>query len=263
MCQSDATVTPSEVRRQLQRMLLSRVFAARPRSGSMLRYVVEESLRNGFATLDQRLIATHALGFDADFSPSRSAEVRVKVARLRKAIERYYAGPGRADPVMLVISPGPYRLMVSRNGIVSHDLETIAAREARRTRPLLLFTEPHVSGAPGNHNGLAADVSLRLGSLLAESTLVTVSGPLLRDRITAVEPATVLAASLGYDYMARPAIRIAHPRWEADITVVDTKLGDVTGEFTTSLDSRNGTAPVEAIATWMYHRIGDSLAVRD
>jgi hypothetical protein len=96
-------------------MLQSRCFAARPRSATLLRYFVEESLRNDHAPIGQRLIAVHGLGFDAGFSPARSAEVRVKVARLRKAIERYYAGPGRGDPVVLSISPGPYRLVVTRN----------------------------------------------------------------------------------------------------------------------------------------------------
>lgn len=109
------TPTVPELRRQLDRMLRSRVFAERPRSAELLRYFVEQSIRNGFAPISQRAIAADALGHSADFSPAQSAAVRVKMARLRDALDRWYQGPGRGDPVVLGISGGPYRLVATNN----------------------------------------------------------------------------------------------------------------------------------------------------
>ena len=54
-------------------MLRSRVFAERPRSAELLRYFVEESIRNGCAPISQQSIAAGALGRGDDFSPALSA----------------------------------------------------------------------------------------------------------------------------------------------------------------------------------------------
>ena len=89
------TPSVSELRGQLARMLESPLFASRPRSAELLTYFVEHSIRNGFAPINQQEIAIHGLGFGQDFSPARSAEVRVKVARLRNALDNYFRGPGR------------------------------------------------------------------------------------------------------------------------------------------------------------------------
>ena len=57
----------TEIRGQLERMVESQVFAARPRCAAMLRYFVEVSIRNGFDAIDQHSIAVDCLGFPADF----------------------------------------------------------------------------------------------------------------------------------------------------------------------------------------------------
>ena len=260
---TDVSASPSipDIRRQLDRMLRTGIFASRPRSGGLLRYFVEESIRNGFSPINQRLIATHGLGFDAGFNPTRSAEVRVKVARLRKALDRYYAGPGRGDPVVLTITQGPYRLVPKSNGWHHEDgVSTLHdAREARRTRPMLVVVEPEVDGGPDGHEGLAWGVSLRLVSLLVESSLVIVSGPLLRKRVdeTSVESAAKLAGALGYDFVAESEIRAAESPWRVRLTVTDTNLGELSADFHSRFDPLADGPPAEAIATWIYHRIGE------
>jgi hypothetical protein len=166
-------MTPSvvELRRQLDRMLQSSVFASRPRSAEMLRFFVEQSIRNGFTPISQQQIATYGLGFDDGFSPARSAEVRVKVARLRDAVARYYRTTGQNDPLVLAVSQGPYELVVTSNDAAHPTPVQGDARHARRARPMLLVVEPQVSGE-SEHVGLGLDVALRLVTLLVEESLV-------------------------------------------------------------------------------------------
>jgi hypothetical protein len=257
------SVPPVAVRQQLARMLQSQAFAARPRSASLLRFVVEESVRNGLEPLGQRLIAVHGLGLDADFSPTRSAEVRVKVARLRGALARYYAGPGRDDPLVFAISPGPYRLIVSGNGASPHHPGAIAARESRGVLPTLLLVEPIVQGGQPGQQRLVADISLHLGGLLAESTLVNVSGPLPHARIAAAtEPPAVVAAALGYEYVAEAEIDTVAPQWMVRMAVSDTRPGRPASAFDSVFEPGGTTPPAEAIAAWMYHRISACFVVR-
>jgi hypothetical protein len=55
-------------------------------------------------------VAAAVFGRDSGFDGAQDASVRVAVHRLRKKLEEYYAGPGRAEPVRLVAPRGEYRL---------------------------------------------------------------------------------------------------------------------------------------------------------
>lgn len=106
---------------------------------------------------------------------------------------------------------------------------------------------------------MAADVSLRLCGILAESHVVNAGGPLPRGRIAAsLGSAAALAATLGYDYVAEADIAIAEPPWTVNLSVVEARLGEPAGAFTGRFDPGDSAA----IANWMYHRICDCLAVR-
>jgi hypothetical protein len=55
-------------------------------------------------------VAAAVFGRDSGFDGAQDASVRVAVHRLRKKLEDYYAGDGRAEPVRLVVPRGEYRL---------------------------------------------------------------------------------------------------------------------------------------------------------
>jgi hypothetical protein len=55
-------------------------------------------------------VAAAVFGRDSGFDGAQDASVRVAVHRLRKKLDEYYAGPGRAEPVRLVAPRGEYRL---------------------------------------------------------------------------------------------------------------------------------------------------------
>jgi hypothetical protein len=258
-------LTPSEteLRRQLDRMLRSRVFAERPRSAELLRYFVEESIRNGCAPISQRAIAAGALGRGDDFSPALSAAVRVKIARLRDAIDRWYRGPGRGDPVTLAVSGGPYRLVATKRETARDGASPTNAHHVRRTRPMLVVVESAVTGQPGADDvGLA--VSLRLASLLVEDSLVTVSGPLRRDRIAAAfDSAVGFAVQLGYDYVVEPSIRIDDTRWRVRMTITDVRRDAVAMDTQHAFDPQAHGSLADAIAAWIRGRIAATLAARE
>jgi len=135
-----------DVCRQLERMLQSREIVTQPRIARMLRFVVDESLRNGFEPISQRLIATHALDLPDTFNPTQSSSVRVNMTRLRRAVERYFTRHGGVDPLAFEITPGPYRLVVTKASHAGHGQAARSAVDDRRRRPLLLFVEPLVGG---------------------------------------------------------------------------------------------------------------------
>jgi TolB-like protein len=258
-----------EIRRQLQRMLHAAEFEVRLRASRMLRFFIEESLRNGFKPITQRAIATHALGLDEDFNPTLSGLVRVNVRRLRKAVELYFSGTGRHDPVVFELTPGPYRILATRNTRAAPDARPPQPpREIRRSLPILLFVEPAVQECDeeDDDHPLGASVALRVTSHFVESALVTVIGPLRRDRFTTVAsgqtggptPIATIAATLGYDYVVEPALRAEGGRCYPRLSVIDASNGEVIEHATDSLGPFADTAAAaHAAAAWIVNRISE------
>lgn len=243
-------------------MLCSSVFVGRQRMKRVLGYFVEESMQNGHQPIEQRQIADGALGLTDDFRPSQSAYVRVTLARLRRLIERYYEGPGRNDSVRLEISRGPYRLLVTGGEGGGGEPNLLGPRESRRSRPTVLFLEPEVKGAGNRHDMLCRGVSVRSASLLVEMDRVTVSGPLLRDRVADDGRSVAdIASELGYDYVAESMIRVSHARWRLRLTITAAASGRAVSEAEHIVGPFADMEPaIEAVARGIVQRIADAFA---
>jgi tetratricopeptide (TPR) repeat protein len=100
--------TPDEVRAQVQRMTASDVFASSPQLAAFLLFVVEAVLRGRGERLKGYTIGVEVLRRDVNFDPQIDPIVRVEATRLRRAIERYYAGPGADDPIVIDLPRGAY-----------------------------------------------------------------------------------------------------------------------------------------------------------
>ncbi len=95
-------------RAALDRLLASETFRASPQLAAFLRFVVEMTLRGESARLKGYTIGVEALGRSDDFDPQSDPIVRVEATRLRRTLERYYAGPGAADPIVFEMTRGSY-----------------------------------------------------------------------------------------------------------------------------------------------------------
>ena len=85
------------IRAQVERMTKSDVFANSPQLAAFLLFVVEAVLRGKSERLKGYTIGVEVLRRDINFDPQIDPIVRVEATRLRRAIERYYAGPGADD----------------------------------------------------------------------------------------------------------------------------------------------------------------------
>jgi adenylate cyclase len=104
---------PQEVRAQVQRMTASDVFVTSPQLAAFLLFVVEAVLRGHGQRLKGYTIGVEVLRRDTSFDPQTDPIVRVEATRLRRAIERYYAGPGADDPVTIELPRGGYAPRIS------------------------------------------------------------------------------------------------------------------------------------------------------
>jgi len=102
-----------EVRAQIQRMTASDIFTSSPQLASFLVFVVEAVLRGHGERLKGYTIGVEVLRRDVKFDPQIDPIVRVEATRLRRAIGRYYAGPGADDPVQIDLPRGGYAPRIS------------------------------------------------------------------------------------------------------------------------------------------------------
>jgi TolB-like protein len=100
--------TPVEVRAALADIVQSEGFRASPQLAAFLRFVVEAALDGKSDRIKGYTIGVEALKRGADFDPQIDPIVRVEATRLRRAMERYYAGAGAGRPVRIALTRGSY-----------------------------------------------------------------------------------------------------------------------------------------------------------
>lgn len=252
-------------RQQLEKMLASRLFIVRPRMAGLLRFFVEESLRNGGEAISQGLIASHALALPGDFQPTRSGYVRTHVTRLRQALEDYYSTVGRDDPIVFSITPGPYRLVVTERlphsgakDLAERPLRTTPAD--RRLWPTLLVLEADDDLCLDSRREIGGSVALTLTSDLVFSPFVRTSGPLLRSRLDELGlSGQAVALQHDYHYLCEIVLSDAGETGIAcTVVVTDVRRGERIVDESVTVREEHETPLRKALAAWLYHRVSEA-----
>ena len=113
-----AAIAEKDVRSALARIVVSPAFRASPQLASFLGFVVEATLSGHSDRIKGYTIAVEALGRDEKFDPQADPIVRVEAGRLRRALDRYYEGPGKNDPIIIELPRGSYVPTMRRRTIV-------------------------------------------------------------------------------------------------------------------------------------------------
>lgn len=93
-----------EAQAQVKRICGNRLFAKSANLQSFLEFLVTRRL-SGTENLDD--YSGKQLAFE--FFKRDTSIAKVEGNKLRKRLQRYYEGPGRKDPIVIQIPPGPYR----------------------------------------------------------------------------------------------------------------------------------------------------------
>jgi hypothetical protein len=116
---------------QLHRALESSVLHGSETLRKLLRYLVEQRLKNPGAAIKEQQIARELLGKGLDFDPKLDPTVRVQVGRLRAKLVEYYATEGAADDIIIDIPKGAYhatfRRKTAQTGPDTSSAATVAA----------------------------------------------------------------------------------------------------------------------------------------
>lgn len=97
---------------QLERIVSSRTFSGARRSQLFLRYILHHALAHPDEQLKEYSIAVDVFERDSSYDPAVNNTVRVEAGRLRSRLREYYAGEGRADPLLFEVPKGSYRIRI-------------------------------------------------------------------------------------------------------------------------------------------------------
>lgn len=97
----------AEIQSHLEQILASEPFRNAGQRSRLLRFLVESGL-SGAGNLKEHTIGVNVYGRASDYDPRIDPLVRVQVGRLRTALEKYYEGPGRDEPLRIEIPKGTY-----------------------------------------------------------------------------------------------------------------------------------------------------------
>ncbi len=115
-------MTSDEVRAQVDRMVMSDTFKRSPQLGAFLRFVVEAVLHGKSDRIKAYTIGVEVLRRNTNFDPQLDPIVRVEATRLRRAIERYYSGPGVDDQLVVDLPRGAYVPIFCRKSVDALDI---------------------------------------------------------------------------------------------------------------------------------------------
>jgi serine/threonine-protein kinase len=104
----ESPISAELIREQLGKILASPLFESAARSRALLKFLVEQTVANRASQLKEYTLGSEALGRGESFDPRTDPIVRAEASRLRGRLERYYAGDGLADAVVIVLPKGSY-----------------------------------------------------------------------------------------------------------------------------------------------------------
>jgi len=120
----DQPPTHDEVRSALEHIVLSQPFRSSPQLAAFLTFVVEAVLHGKSDRIKGYTIGVEVLRRDVKFDPQLDPIVRVEATRLRRALERYYAGPGMNEAVIIDLPRGSYVPTFKRRSETLDDPDT-------------------------------------------------------------------------------------------------------------------------------------------
>ena len=106
---ADVTLNADAIRAQLARIEGDPLLGQARRLKALLRYLVEETLAGQGDRLKAYTVGLEVFAKPDSFDPQSDPIVRVQASRLRQLLEKYYAGPGCRDPLLIELVRGSYK----------------------------------------------------------------------------------------------------------------------------------------------------------
>jgi hypothetical protein len=119
---------------QVERIIQSKSLRLSELQRRLLTYLVEKSLAGEADNLKEYTIGVDAFGKPPSYDPRQESVVRMHVARLRQKLAEYYRSEGAADPIVLDLPKGGFKMVFEARPALAAAAEPEAAPILTETR---------------------------------------------------------------------------------------------------------------------------------
>ncbi|MGB8020582.1 MAG: hypothetical protein WCF04_05095 [Candidatus Nanopelagicales bacterium] len=181
-----------------------------------------EALAGRGHRLKERTVARYALGRTATFDAATDSAARVQANRLRASMERYYAGTGAAESLVIELPRGSY---VPR---FTYRESAPAPRGSTCLEPGLVFVQFVDMPSEGAGEPMALALTESLINALGSFPGLRVIGPAVCERgVSALVDARAAARALDAQYVLTGAVRTTPALLRVMIRLSDGETGEV------------------------------------
>jgi TolB-like protein len=164
------SLSPDEVRSQLERILSSKSLAGSDQLQRLLKLVVERTLSGKPELLKEYNLGLEVFHRPPDYDPKVDPIVRVQARRLRSKLDEYYASEGARDSLVIQIPKGAYVPAFAAQEVVRPPELTVARPTPRRSwlivsATTLLLAIAVFAWTQRDSPGSSADVNRSVGVL--------------------------------------------------------------------------------------------------
>ena len=192
-----------KIRRQLERVLASRVFQQVDRLKRFLSFIVLETLAGRRGELKEYVVGVQVFGKEESFDPRTDPVVRVQARRLRARLAQYYQEEGQSDEVVIDLPKGGYTPIFTKRDSVTHQRRSIGAALLSRNTVAVLPLADHSATQDLEYfcRGVREEIIHRLASLgglrvLAWDPSESAAGGDPRESVNKANVATVISGSV-------------------------------------------------------------------
>ncbi len=251
------------VRRAVDKVTSSAVFADSQRMARFLRFAVEESLQGNGGRLKEIVIGSEVFDRGADYDPRLDPIVRVEARRLRAKLLAYYEGEGKDDELLIEFPKGTYQ-PVFRTRAASQTPKTLA-EQARPARPGIttIAVLPFANLDPEPDQQYFSDgLTEELIHALTRIPELRVMAWNTASHFRADQDVASVRTRLGVAYVLRGAVRRTAQRLRVTAQLIDTATGQYLWSETYNREILDLFTIQEQIATVIVNalqlRLGDS-----
>jgi serine/threonine-protein kinase len=192
-----------KTRKQLERVLASRVFQQVDRLKRFLSFIVLETLAGRRHELKEYVVGVQVFGKEESFDPRTDPVVRVQARRLRARLAQYYQEEGPSDEIVIDLPKGGYTPLFTRRDSVSHQRRSIGAALLSRNSIAVLPLADHSASQELDYfcRGIREEIIHRLATLgglrvLAWDPADATGGGDPRESVNKSNVATIISGSV-------------------------------------------------------------------
>ncbi len=246
------------VRRAVDKVTSSPLFADSQRMARFLRFAVEESLQGNGGRLKEIVIGAEVFDRGADYDPRLDPIVRVEARRLRAKLLAYYESEGKNDALVIEFPKGTYQPVFR-----TREAEPAPAKPAARVETATIAILPFANLDPEPEQQYFSDgLTEELIHALTRIPELRVMAWNTASHFRADQDVASIRSRLGVAYVLRGAVRRTAQRLRVTAHLIDTGTGLYLWSETYNREILDVFAIQEQIAGMIVNalqlRLGDS-----